>query len=249
MTRRGGYVVLAASTVIFCLCAGLIVWRLTARRTNEQAPPAAIAPNKPAEIPANARSTSKISTIIDLPGDPVLVRRGVVSPPKELPIAVPAKLGLDAPKSPAQAYFIDSALISTTGGYMGKFPEAGQEADALALQLAENSEPGRRRPNSSPDRGRLGRRWRRGHAGGRSKPSPDNRQQQPARGQFGRIAGPAATQGDDPQAADRGKDKRFADRQRLQRGKRANDRKRSQGFVGSHSNAAAAKRRVGGGRT
>ena len=139
MTRRGGAVVLAASTVIFCLCAGLIVWRLTARRTNEQAPPAAIATNRPAESPANARLTPKISTIIDLPGDPVLVRRGIVSPPKELPIAVPAKLGLDAPKSPAQAYFINSALISTTGGYMGKFPEAGQEADALALQLAENS--------------------------------------------------------------------------------------------------------------
>ena len=77
MTRRGGAVVLTASTVIFCLCAGLIVWRLTARRTNEQAPPAAIAANKPAESPANARLTSKISTIIDLPGDPVLVRRGI----------------------------------------------------------------------------------------------------------------------------------------------------------------------------
>ncbi len=131
MTRRAGYAVLAASTVIFCLCAGLIIWHLAARRSNEQAPPPAIAANKPAESPANARLTSKISTIIDLPGDPVLVRRGVVSPPKELPIAVPAKLALDAPKSPAQAYFIDSALISTTGGYMGKFPEAARRPTRL----------------------------------------------------------------------------------------------------------------------
>ncbi len=36
MTRRGGAVVLAASTVIFCLCAGLIVWRLTGA-ANERA--------------------------------------------------------------------------------------------------------------------------------------------------------------------------------------------------------------------
>ncbi len=118
MTRRGGYVVLAASTVIFCLCAGLIVWRLTARRTNEQAPPPAIAANKPAESPANARLTPKISTIIDLPGDPVLVRRGIVSPPKELPIAVPAKLGLenerpaDRPATAPRAYELDRVTLA-----------------------------------------------------------------------------------------------------------------------------------------
>jgi hypothetical protein len=140
VTGRGGYITLAASIVISCLCAGLIVWRVTGRRTNEQPPRTSIAPNKPTEIPVNGRSPSTISTIIDLPGDPVLVRRDTVSSPKELRIAVPAKLGLDPPKSAAQVYFIDSALVSTNGGYMGKFPEAGQEADALALQLAQNSE-------------------------------------------------------------------------------------------------------------
>jgi hypothetical protein len=140
VTGRGGYIALAASIVISCLCARLIVWRVTGERRNEQPQPASIAPNKPTEIPVNGRSTSTISTIIDLPGDPVLVRRDAVSSPKELRIAVPAKLGLDPPKSAAQAFFIDSALVSTNGGYMGKFPEAGQEADVLALQLAQNSE-------------------------------------------------------------------------------------------------------------
>ena len=38
-----------------------------------------------------------------------------------------------------RAYVISSTLVSTSGGYMGKFPEAGQEADALAAQLAMNS--------------------------------------------------------------------------------------------------------------
>ncbi len=68
-----------------------------------------------------------------------MVRRGAVSAPKELRIAVPARLAADAPRADAQAYYISSTLISTSGGYMGKFPEAGQEADALAAQLAMNS--------------------------------------------------------------------------------------------------------------
>ncbi len=67
------------------------------------------------------------------------MRRGPVSAPKELRIAVPAKLAADAPRADAEAYYISSTLASTSGGYMGKFPEAGQEADALAAQLAMNS--------------------------------------------------------------------------------------------------------------
>ena len=81
----------------------------------------------------------RLSTIIDLPGDPVLVRRGPVVAPKDALISVPAKLGQEAPKTPAKALFVYSTLVSTTGGYMGKFQEAGQEAEALAAQLAVNS--------------------------------------------------------------------------------------------------------------
>jgi hypothetical protein len=103
---------------------------------------AAIATGTPTEAAANPRPGGKVSTIIDLPGDPVLVRRGqVATPPKDVLIAAPARLGQDVPKLVAKAFFINSPLVSTTGGYMGKFQEGGQEADALAIQLAVNSEP------------------------------------------------------------------------------------------------------------
>ncbi len=49
---------------------------------------------------------------------------------------LPTKLALNAPKMEAAAYFVGSPLISSSGGYMGKFPAAGQEADALAIKLA-----------------------------------------------------------------------------------------------------------------
>jgi murein DD-endopeptidase MepM/ murein hydrolase activator NlpD len=87
----------------------------------------------------NTRPPSKTSPIIDSPGDPVTVRRGVVAAPKEALIGVPAKLG-EEPKALVKTYFVNSTLVSTTGGYMGKFQESGSTADVLALQLAVNSE-------------------------------------------------------------------------------------------------------------
>ncbi len=138
MTRRSGYVALAVSILIACLSAGLVAWRLAGSRRSAP-PPAATAQKKPTEVAVNPQPAAKVSTIIDLPGDPVLVRRGAVTAPKDLLIAVPAKLGQDVPKLVSKAYFVNSTLVSTTGGYMGKFPEAGQEADALAIQLAVNS--------------------------------------------------------------------------------------------------------------
>jgi hypothetical protein len=139
VTRRGGYLALAASVLIAFACAGLIVWRLGALRPSEQPPAAASPAGQPAGA-VNPEPPAKISTIIDLPGDPVLVRRDAVTAPKDLMIAVPAKLGQDAPKMKASAYFVNSPLVSTTGGYMGKFPAGGQEADAFALQLLVNSD-------------------------------------------------------------------------------------------------------------
>jgi murein DD-endopeptidase MepM/ murein hydrolase activator NlpD len=135
MTRRGGVVGLAASILVACVCAGLIAWRLTPPRPRAPAPPAPVAPSPVAGPEAPVR----LSTIIDLPGDPVLVRRGVVLAPKDALISVPARLGQQAPQTPARAFFINSTLVSSTGGYMGKFQEAGQEAEALAAQLAMNS--------------------------------------------------------------------------------------------------------------
>ena len=133
MSRRGGLVGLAASIAIACVCAGLIAWRLTPPR-RQPTPPVA-----PIPVVEGPETGIRLSTIIDLPGDPVLVRRGAVLAPKDALISVPAKLGQETPKTPAKALFVSSTLVSTTGGYMGKFQEAGQEAEALAAQLAMNS--------------------------------------------------------------------------------------------------------------
>jgi murein DD-endopeptidase MepM/ murein hydrolase activator NlpD len=131
MSRRGGVVGLAASILIACVCAALIAWRLTPPRPQ---------PTPPAPVPVAAPEPSvRLSTIIDLPGDPVLVRRGAVLAPKDALISIPARLGQQAPQTPAKAFFVNSTLVSSTGGYMGKFQEGGQEAEALAAQLAMNS--------------------------------------------------------------------------------------------------------------
>ena len=135
MSRRGGVVGLAASILIACVCAGLIAWRLTPQRPHA---PTAPAPAVPSPV-AGPEPPVRLSTIIDLPGDPVLVRRGAVLAPKDALISVPARLGQQAPQTPAKAFFVNSTLVSSTGGYMGKFQEAGQEAEALAAQLAMNS--------------------------------------------------------------------------------------------------------------
>ena len=134
MSRRGGVVRLAASILIACVCAGLIAWRLTPAHE-----PAAPAPAPPIPVVEGPEHGIRLSTIIDLPGDPVLVRRGPVVAPKDALISVPARLGQPTPQTPAKALFVNSTLVSTTGGYMGKFQEAGQEAEALAAQLAMNS--------------------------------------------------------------------------------------------------------------
>ncbi len=135
MSRRGGVVGLAASILMACVCAGLVAWRLTPPRPQPPVPPAPVAPS-PVATP---EPPIRLSTIIDLPGDPVLVRRGAVLAPKDALVSVPARLGQQAPQTPAKAFFVNSTLVSSTGGYMGKFQEAGQEADALAAQLAMNS--------------------------------------------------------------------------------------------------------------
>lgn len=136
MSRRGAAAGFAASVLVTCICVGLIGWRLIAARPHPPVPPPPVAP---APVVAPPELPIRLSTIIDLPGDPVLVQRGAVLAPKDALISVPAKLGREASKTPAKAFFVNSALVSTTGGYMGKFPEAGQEADALAAQVSMNS--------------------------------------------------------------------------------------------------------------
>jgi murein DD-endopeptidase MepM/ murein hydrolase activator NlpD len=136
VTRRGGVVILGLSVLVACLCAALVAWRVEAMRSRQKGT-APAAPSSGAAF--TSPPPSKTSTIIDSPGDPVLVRRGAVSGPKDALIGVPSKLG-EEPKALAKAFFINSTLVSTTGGYMGKFRDEGSTADTLALQLAVNSQ-------------------------------------------------------------------------------------------------------------
>ena len=54
-------------------------------------------------------------------------------------VSLPAKIGPNAPKVDMQAYYVALPLVANDGGYMGKFPEGGGEADSLAEQIALNT--------------------------------------------------------------------------------------------------------------
>jgi Peptidase family M23 len=137
VTRWSGYAALAISIIIAGVCGVMIAWRLNAVHPATRLPQAATKP----ETAVRPKPPTRVSTIIDLPGDPVLVRRGkVTTPPKDVLISVPARLDRDMPQTLAMAHFISSTLVSTTGGYMGKYQESGEEADVLALQFAVNSQ-------------------------------------------------------------------------------------------------------------
>ena len=136
-------VIIAVSCAVVVACGGLIAWRVL-KHTSAPKPSAVedvanaiTPPPTPPKVPSWAAS---VSTIIDLPGDPVVVQRGAVTPPRELHISLPIKVAPNAPKAESAGYFIDARLISTDGGYMGKFPESGQDADALARQLEINAQ-------------------------------------------------------------------------------------------------------------
>ena len=226
MTRRGGTLALAASLAIFCLCAGLVGWRLMAHRPAARPEPAKVVERARAPLRPRPPPVAKLSTIIDLPGDPVLVRRGAVSAPKELRLAVPSKLVANAPKLevPSLLRQRDAGLDGRRlHGEVPRSRPGGRRAGRPARdEFRANGRRGRRRA----DRRRRRRRRRRRHARRRAGPDADERQQQPARGRRRRRRRPAAAQADDPEDGRGGKDRRPADRQRLRRGQRARRSKR-----------------------
>ncbi len=134
MSRRGGAILLAVAVAIFCASVALIASRLWLQRSPVGEPATTAEPKR-----APAPAAVKLSTIIDLPGDPVIVRRGAVVAPRETHFTLPVRLAPNASKAEAVGFFTSATLISTNGGYMGKFPDSGQEADALAAQLALNA--------------------------------------------------------------------------------------------------------------
>ena len=136
---RLGFALLAASLGVAGVCGALIFWRLSLRpHGGESAPPSPVAfPVKPA--PLRPIGLERASTVIDLPGDPLLVRRTAVSAPRDFPVSLPTRLDLKAPKVDSAALYVASALLSADSGAMVKFSDAGQEANVLAFQIAANA--------------------------------------------------------------------------------------------------------------
>jgi murein DD-endopeptidase MepM/ murein hydrolase activator NlpD len=133
MKRRNVYALLAIGAAIACGCAAIVGYRLTYR------PRAPIAVGEPARPEAAAPAPYAISTIIDLPGDPVLVRRGATVAPKSLRVALPTTLAPNAPKVESTVFFISAPLVTSDGGFMGKFPEAAQGADIADAGLVNEA--------------------------------------------------------------------------------------------------------------
>ena len=127
MTRRSGFWLLGIAIVIFCCCASLIAYRFILRAP--QPTPVAVPTNPEAPEVNPAPAAGPISTIIDLPGDPVLVRRGATVAPRSTRVALPISLAPNAPKVESTAFFVNTPLVSSDGGFMGKFPEAAAGAD------------------------------------------------------------------------------------------------------------------------
>jgi murein DD-endopeptidase MepM/ murein hydrolase activator NlpD len=134
MTRQGGRALLIAAIGVAFLCAALVSFRLFLRRAPTPAP-APVVVQSPVVIPQAPQAP--ISTIIDLPGDPVLVRRGATVAPRAIHVDLPVSLAPNAPKFNGDAYFVASPLVSTDGGFMGRFPQGGDVADEAALTLAD----------------------------------------------------------------------------------------------------------------
>jgi len=91
----------------------------------------------PTPTPAPATPAAPTSTIIDLPGDPVFVRRGATVAPHSIRVNLPIALTANASKFDGTAFFVSTAMVSTDGGFMGKFLESGENADQAAIAMAE----------------------------------------------------------------------------------------------------------------
>ena len=138
MTRRGGLTLLAIAVAVFFCCAGLVGYRLLFRRPTPA--PASVVVAEPPTPEAAPVAIGPISTMIDLPGDPVLVHRGATVAPRSLSVALPATLAASAPKVESAAFFVAGPLVSSDGGFMGKFPEAAEGADVADASLVNGAQ-------------------------------------------------------------------------------------------------------------
>ena len=129
-------ILLGIAIAVFCCCAALVAYRVISRRQNAPVPPPVVVTGEP-ETPevAPPPAAGRVSTIIDLPGDPVLVHRGATVAPRPLRVALPISLAANAPKVESAAFFVSGPLVSSDGGFMGKFPEAAEGADVADARL------------------------------------------------------------------------------------------------------------------
>ena len=93
MTRRTGFLLLGAALIVAACCAALVLRHIGARRTSAEPPPVVVE----AAPPAVSQPTGPISTIIDLPGDPIIVHRGLSVTPRSIHVDLPVALAANAP--------------------------------------------------------------------------------------------------------------------------------------------------------
>src|SRR5579863_2847701 len=146
MKRRLG-ALLAAFALLFI---GAAVIGAFWRHISPTSPPQPALPPIPVSHAPQPPPAARVSTIIDLPGDPALVRQASVNAPRPITLAIPLALAPGAAAQVVEAFFVSEPLTPASGGYLAKFSDNGQQADALNAELAMNSAE---TPSASPDAG------------------------------------------------------------------------------------------------
>ena len=135
MNHRLGAVLAVVGAILALVGAAFGWWRW---RHVALAPPPELVqfPVSPAPTATTTPAAPHISTLIDAPGDPALVRRAALKAPRQMSLAAPAKVAPGAAKEEAEAYYVEEPLTPASGGYLGKFSANGLATDALNAQLA-----------------------------------------------------------------------------------------------------------------
>src|SRR5947209_10437734 len=132
MRRRLVLLLAAVALALAGAGAAIFVWRMPRPKPT----PKIVAPIEVKPAP-QAAPAPHVSTIIDAPGDPALVRRTALKAPREISFAAPVKLG--GPSEETSAFYIEEPLTPASGGFLGKFAANGLASDALNVELALNA--------------------------------------------------------------------------------------------------------------
>lgn len=138
-TRR---LILVASAVVVVTLIGIVTAVILLRGGSEETvapsaetPPPVEAPTTPG-VAEEEPPPERISTIIDLPGDPVFVKRSQSEQPPSFAMSLPVGLAAKGPRVDLTAFLVAGPLNPVDGGFMGKFTDVGQRtADEAAALL------------------------------------------------------------------------------------------------------------------